>query len=158
MTGIREIAAAVREATQVRGKTVYTFSDERIASAAYWIGSQADEIYVTPSSTVGSIGTYLAWLDPSMKMAMEGLRLEYFGAGTHKGMGLPGKPLTEADRKLLQGKVEEINGWFKDGVSAARPKVADSTMQGQTFSGEEAVKLKLADGLVGSWEEFIELL
>ena len=158
VTGIPEIGALVRSVTQMRGKTVYAFTDERCCSAGYWIGSQADEFYATLSSTVGSIGTYLAWLDESVKMQLEGVRLEFFGAGKHKGMGLPGRPLTQEDRALLQSKVEEINGWFASAVTSARKKVSDETMQGQTFGGAEAVARHLTDGVVGSWEEFLALL
>jgi len=158
VTGIPELGALIRSVTQMRGKTVYAFTDERCCSAGYWIGSQADEFYATPSSTVGSIGTYLAWLDESVKMQLEGVRLEFFGAGKHKGMGLPGRPLNQEDRALLQTKVEEINGWFTSAVSMARRKVSNETMQGQTFGGAEAVARHLADGIVGGWEEFLSLV
>jgi ClpP class serine protease len=158
VTGIPELGALIRSVTQMRGKTVYAFTDERCCSAGYWIGSQADEFYATPSSTVGSIGTYLAWLDESVKMQLEGVRLEFFGAGKHKGIGLPGRPLNQEDRALLQTKVEEINGWFTSAVSMARRKVSDETMQGQTFGGAEAVARHLADGMVGGWEEFLSLV
>ena len=158
VTGIPELGALIRTVTQMRGKTVYAFTDERCCSAGYWIASQADEFYATPSSTVGSIGTYLAWLDESVKMQLEGVRLEFFGAGKHKGMGLPGRPLNQEDRALLQTKVEEINGWFTSAVSMARRKVSDETMQGQTFGGAEAVARHLADGMVYSWEEFLTLV
>lgn len=158
VTGIPEIASLVRSVTKMRGKTVYSFCDERCCSAGEWIASQADEKYVTQSATVGSIGTYLAWLDESVRMQVEGVRLEFFGAGKHKGMGLPGKALTQDDRALLQARVEEINGWFTGSVTAARSKVTEETMQGQTFNGQEAVARHLADGIVGSWEEFLTLI
>lgn len=158
VTGIPEIASLVRSVTKMRGKTVYSFCDERCCSAGEWIASQADEKYVTQSATLGSIGTYLAWLDESVKMQLEGRKLEFFGAGKHKGMGLPGKPLSQEDRVLLQARVTEINGWFTSSVTAARPKVDEETMQGQTFNGPEAVARHLADGVVGSWEEFLTLI
>lgn len=158
VTGIRELAGMVRAASQMPGKTVYAFTDERCASAAYWLASQANEVYATPSSTVGSIGTYLAWLDESVKMQLEGVRLEFFGAGEHKGMGLPGKALSQADRALLQARVQEINGWFTSSVQAARPAVAGATMQGQTFTGEQSLDTHLVDGLVNTWQEFVGLL
>lgn len=157
-TGIREMGNQIRSLAKTRGKTVYAFSDERCCSAAYWLGSQANEFYGTPSATIGSIGTYLAWLDESVKMQLEGVRLEFFGAGEHKGMGLPGKPLSQADRVLLQERVLEINGWFTGAVTAARPKVTGETMQGQVFSGEQAVGKHLTDGLVNDWHEFLALL
>lgn len=158
VTGIPEMASLIRSVTKLRGKTVYAFSDERCASAGYWIGSQADEFYCTPSATIGSIGTYIAWLDESVRMQVEGVRLEFFGAGRHKGMGLPGKSLSQEDRELLQNRVYEINGWFTGAVSSARPKVAHEAMEGQTFTGPAAEERRLVDGLVGSWEEFLRLI
>lgn len=158
VTGIREMGAQIRAVTQQRGKTVYAFTDERCCSAGYWLASQADEIYGTPSATIGSIGTYLAWLDESVKMQLEGVRLEFFGAGKHKGMGLPGKPLSQEDRALLQDRVMEINDWFTRAVTAARPRISDETMQGQVFSGEQSVGAHLVDGLVNGWSEFLSLL
>lgn len=158
VTGIPEMGSMIRSITKMRGKTVYAFCDERCASAGYWLGSQADEFYATTSATIGSIGTYIAWLDESVRMQIEGVRLEFFGAGKHKGMGLPGKALTQEDRELLQSRVYEINGWFTSAVSAARPKVTSETMQGQTFTGPAAEDLNLVDGLVGSWEEFLALI
>lgn len=158
VTGIPEMASIIRKVTQMAGKTVYAFCDERCASAGYWLASQADEFYCTPSSTIGSIGTYIAWLDESVRMQIEGVRLEFFGAGKHKGMGLPGKQLTQEDRELLQTRVYEINGWFTSAVSAARPKVAGETMEGQTFTGPAAEANHLVDGLVESWEEFLALI
>jgi signal peptide peptidase SppA len=158
VTGIRELAASVKMATQKRGKRVYAFTDERMASAAYWIASQADEIYNTPTATIGSIGTYLAWLDESVKMSLEGVKLEFFGAGEHKGMGLPGKALSQKDRELLQARVDEINGWFTSSVTESRPRIATSTMQGQVFTGEKSPGLHLSDGICNSWHEFLELL
>lgn len=158
VTGIPELATLIGTVSRGYGMTTYAFCDERVCSAGYWLASQAEEIYVTPSATVGSIGTYLAWFDESVKMQMEGLRLEFFGEGKHKGMGLPGKPLTQEDRELLQNRVAEINGWFMSAVTTARSGVSEVTMQGQTFCGAEAVERGLVDGLVSSWEEFVSLI
>jgi capsid assembly protease len=158
VTGIPELANLVRAVTKMKGKTVYSFCDERCCSAGEWIASAADEKYVTQSSTTGSVGTYLAWLDESVKMQLEGVRLEFFGAGKHKGMGLPGKALSQEDRTLLTARVTEINQWFTSSVQANRPRIAEGTMEGQTFNGAEAVARGLADGIVGSWEEFLSLI
>ena len=156
VTGIRELAGVIAKLSS--NKQVYAFTDERCCSAAYWLASQANEVYATPSATVGSIGTYLAWLDTTVKMQLEGTRLEFFGEGEHKGMGLPGKALSQADRELLQDRVREINGWFTSGVTSKRPGVGQATMQGQTFTGEKSVGVNLVDGLVSGWEELLGLL
>lgn len=156
VTGIRELGVAIARGAEV--KPTYAFSDSQMCSAAYWLGSQCSEIYVAPSATVGSIGVYLAWLDETLAMQLQGLRLEYFGAGEHKAAGLPGKALTAAQRDLLQARVNEIYGNFTAAVSAKRPNVSRSTMQGQVFSGEKALEAGLVDGLVNDFAEFAELL
>lgn len=158
VTGISEIGTQIRNFATTAGRTAYAFTDERCCSAGYWLGSQANEFYATPSSTVGSIGTYLAWFDESVKMQLEGVRLEFFGAGKHKGMGIPGKPLSQEDRVLLQDRVEEINGWFTGAVTEARPQISDDTMQGQVFSGRQSIDVGLIDGLVTGWHEFTGLV
>lgn len=156
VTGIPEFAELVREAAQI--KTVYAFTDASMCSAAYWLGSQAGEVYATRSATIGSIGTYLAWLDESVRMQLEGLRLELFAEGKHKGIGLPGRPLTQEDRVLLQSRVTTINQWFTGQVRKQRNAVTDDTMQGQVFGGVEAQSRGLVDGLVGSWDQFLHLI
>lgn len=156
VTGIRELGASIAAAAQV--KPTYAFSDSQMCSAAYWLGSQCAEIYVSPSATIGSIGVYLAWLDETVALQLAGLRLEYFGAGEHKAAGLPGKPLTPAQRDLLQARVDDIYKTFTAAVSAKRPEVSRATMQGQVFTGEKALAAGLVDGLVNDFREFADLL
>jgi ClpP class serine protease len=156
VTGIPEFGAAVRAAAQA--KPVYAFTDASMCSAAYWLGSQASEIYATGSSNVGSIGTYLAWLDPAVKMELEGIKLQFFAEGKHKGIGLPGRPLTAEDEALLRGRVKQINDLFQSAVTGARPQVEAPTMEGQTFSGLDLVNTGLVDGLVSSWDELLSLI
>ena len=152
-TGIPELAALVAQVA--RAKTVYAFSDSTIASAAYWLASQATEVYATGSSTIGSIGTYIAWLDPAIKMEMEGITLRLYKEGKHKGIGLPGRTMTKEDDEYLQSLVTEINDQFVGAVRAARPGVPDGAMEGQTFTGRRAIDAGLIDGLVESFDELL---
>lgn len=158
-TAIAETAALVKKATEMRGVTVYAFTDTHIASAATWIASQADEIILTGSSQIGSIGTYLAFLNPKVAMQMQGYSLELFSKGTHKAIGLPGRDLTQADREYLQGTVDKLNEQFTDTVKQGRPKVSEEALRdAKMYDAQDAIKHGLADGLVSSWEEFVGLL
>jgi ClpP class serine protease len=61
--GIPELAAEIRAA---RGKKpIVAVANYRAASAAYWLGSQADEFVASPSADVGSIGVFAAHEDVS---------------------------------------------------------------------------------------------
>jgi ClpP class serine protease len=57
VAGIPELANVVREASA--RKNVVAFTDTECASAAYWVGSQANQFICTPSASVGSIGVYM---------------------------------------------------------------------------------------------------
>ena len=61
MNGTPELAQAVADAS--RDKFVYAFSAGQMCSAAYWVASQCDAIYATPSARVGSIGVILPFVD-----------------------------------------------------------------------------------------------
>ena len=154
-----ELAALVKQATQTRGKTVYAFTDTNIASAAEWIASQCDEVIMTGSAQVGSIGTYIAFLNPKVAMQTQGYSLELFSQGTHKGLGLPGRDLTQADRQYLQGTVDKLNQQFVAAVKSGRPNVSDEAVQSaKMYDAADAIAHGLADGIVSGWDEFISLL
>jgi protease-4 len=159
VTYIPEMAAQIKAAADTRGKTVWAFTDTHIASAATWLASQANEIITTPSASVGSIGTYLAFLNPKVAMQMQGYQLELFKVGTHKALGLPGQDLTQADREYLQAGVNKINEQFVSAVKAGRRKVSEEAVtDAKMYDGGDAVKHGLSDGLVASWDEFVSLL
>lgn len=157
VVGTPELAALIRAAGEK--KMTYTFVDYMMASAAVYAGIQARETYMTASASVGNIGTILGVLDDSVRMQMEGLKLELFYAGKHKAMARPGQKLTDADRKYLQATVDAANDKFVKAVKTARPGVAKEVLtDAKMYTGDEAVALGLADGLVSGWEEFIDLL
>ena len=146
ITGVPEAALRVAEFP----KPIVAFTDGQAASAAYWIASQATEVWIAPSAEVGSIGVYSAIVDESAAWAKEGYKLELMKAGTHKAAGIPGIPLSPEDRALIQADVDKWYGQFTATVSARRPSVSAESMQGQTFSGEDAVAAGLADEVVPS--------
>lgn len=154
VTNIPEFAATIAASP----KPVIAFTDATMASAAYWLGAAASAVFATPSATVGSIGVYLAWLDESVRMEMEGIALQFFSAGEHKGIGLPGRTLTEKDRTLLQSRVDAIYADFTGFVRGRRGEVASDTMQGQTFTGTEAAQRNLVNTTVQSFDELIASL
>lgn len=157
--GIPELGAAIKAAADTRGKTVYAFTDSRAASAAEWLASQANEVILTRSASKGSIGTYIAFLNPTQYMRQQGLTMELFAAGKHKALGLPGRDLDQDDRSYLQGTVDKLNAQFVAAVKAGRPKASEEALtSAKMFDGPDAIKHGLADGLVSGWDEFISLI
>jgi signal peptide peptidase SppA len=152
--GVPELAEKIKNYS----KKVISFTSNEACSAAYWIGSQASEFYATPSSTVGSIGVYVAFPDMSEAFKMEGVKMDVIKAGIYKGAGIPGTSLDNNQRKMLQDEVLEIHADFKEAVKSVRSFVEDASMEGQCFSGKRGAEAGLVTGLVNGFDELMESL
>jgi signal peptide peptidase SppA len=152
--GVPELANRIKACS----KEVISFTGSECCSAAYWIASQASQFYATPSSSVGSIGVYIAYPDLSKAYEMEGVRMDVIRAGTYKGAGIPGTSLDANQRKMLQDEVLSIHEDFKAAVKSVRSFVEDSSMEGQTFSGKKAAEAGLVTSLVNGFDELMSSL
>lgn len=155
VTGTPELAAAVRAATD--RKPVIAYTDTLMASAAYWVGSQATEVVIAPSAEVGSIGVYAPYLNMEGMYEAAGVKLDLVkSAGSPlKAAGAYGLGLTDEQRAHEQAQVDYLYDQFSAAVSQARRPVADA-MRGQVLIGQQAVDARLADRL-GSLRDAIEL-
>jgi signal peptide peptidase SppA len=153
--GVPELAARIREAAD--RKPMLAFTDDMMASGAYWLAAGADEIYAAPSATVGSIGVYTYFLDVSKQFEMDGVTPELIKRGSHKAAGIEGMSLTEDQRALLQERVDEVYDWFVEYILSNRSDVPMSAMEGQTFYGDGARINKLVDQL-GDFGDALEEL
>ncbi|PTY03333.1 hypothetical protein DB346_05485 [Verrucomicrobia bacterium LW23] len=142
VNGTPELAQIIADAT--RQKYVYAFTAGQMCSAAYWLASQCDAIYMTPSARVGSIGVILSVLDWSEMYKSWGIRVEVFAAGKYKSAGAPGTSLTDEQRAHLQGDIDEIAAEFDAAVLARGRQIPAEALEGQTFSGRGAQERNLA--------------
>jgi signal peptide peptidase SppA len=156
VVGVPETAlkvAALRES-----KDVYAFTETMMCSAAYYIGSQAARIVSTYSAIVGSIGVYMALLDQSRALEMEGYHVNLVQAGKLKTAGSPFKPLEEHERAFFQESVNRTWNEFRDACTSLRD-IDEESMQGQWFSGTEASERGLVDELTTmSAEDYADTL
>lgn len=143
--GVPELASTIAAARNV--KPVLAFTDSIMASAAYYAAAGAHAIYGTGSSTVGSIGSYIAIYDYTKMLADWGIELQLFKSGPLKGAGIMGKPLSDEQKAHFQEQVDRHAGAFKSFVTANRPAVSDAAMQGQTFFGTDAKDVNLLDSI-----------
>jgi signal peptide peptidase SppA len=145
VTGTPELAAEVAAADLI--KPVYAHTAGMIASAAYWIASQARAIYCTPSSEIGCIGVYQITYDQSKYLEANGIRATMFKSGDLKAAGHPDFPLTESQAAYLQAEIDALGTLFRETVVSKRSTVAPDTMRGQSFLGTQAASLGLVAGL-----------
>ncbi len=145
--GVPELAAELRAARGV--KPVVAVANTLAASAAYWLASQADEIVISPSAEVGSIGVFAAHRDISEQLANEGERVTLVHAGKYKVEGNPYEPLDDEAREEIQRKVDEAYVEFVDAVAAGRgvssAKVRKDFGEGRTLGAKAALAAGMVD-------------
>jgi signal peptide peptidase SppA len=144
VTGIPEAAMSIKSVS----KAIVAYNAGLMDSAAYWIASQTNAIYATPSARTGSIGAYIALLDSSAYFEREGLVMEVFRSGEDKGMGIAGTKLTDAQRARLQVRIDRIGAEFRGAVAIGRAgNVPQEYMEGDDYDVPEAIAGRLIDGV-----------
>lgn len=143
----------------VRGqKPVLAVADTLMASAAYWLGSQADEVAVTPSGLAGSVGVYATHMDVSAANEQLGVKPTLISAGKYKTEGNPHEPLTTDAAAHIQEIVDAAYDTFTLDVAKGRrvsvSDVREGFGEGRVLTAKQAVKQGLADR-VATLEETI---
>lgn len=147
VTGVDELSAEIFRA---RGqKPITAIASPMAASAAYYIASAADELVVTPTGEVGSIGVFAAHQDMSRLMDRMGVTVSLVSAGKYKTEGNPYEPLSDEARAALQDRVDEYYNMFVDAVARNRgmssDKVRNGMGEGRVVSARRALSLGMAD-------------
>jgi signal peptide peptidase SppA len=153
--GVPELAAEIA-AARGQGKPIVAVADSMAASAAYWLASQADELVVTPSGLVGSIGVIAAHDDLSGALAQRGIVTTFVTAGKFKAEGASEFPLSAEAREQLQREVDRYYGMFVGAVAGGRgvPNAAVRTGmgEGRLVGAQAAVAQGMADR-IGTFAE-----
>jgi signal peptide peptidase SppA len=153
-TGMASLAAKIMALRETR--YVAAVVNDVAASAGYGIASAADEIFVSPTSVVGSIGVVMMHIDRSREMEAKGLKPTLIHAGAKKVDGHPFGPLPDNVRADMQKDVLAFYDQFLATVEAGRGYsdkrrksrlTADDARatEADTFIGAEAIERGLAD-------------
>jgi signal peptide peptidase SppA len=119
VAGMTELAGDLR-AARGGSKPIVAVADTLAASAAYWLASQADELVVSPSGSVGSIGVYAIHQEASRMLDEAGITTTIVSAGPHKSEGNEFEPLTDEARADIQERVDISYSQFLADVAAGR--------------------------------------
>lgn len=147
--GVAELASKIRAA---RGKKpILAVANSVEASAAYWIGSQADYNYATPGALVGSVGVYALHEDWSQHLAQEGVKPTFIQAGKNKTRANPYEPLSAEDSSYLQELVDDTYDQFVRAVAAGRRASVASVKanygEGDVLTPKKAEAVGMIDGI-----------
>jgi len=129
------------------------------ASGGYYIASACDTIVSNPGSITGSIGVIMEFTEVHELLDKLGIEFNIIKSGKYKDTGSPFRKLTDEERELFQGVVNDTYEQFVEVVSENRnldieevKKLAD----GRIFSGRQAYNYKLVD-VLGSYEEALKI-
>ena len=147
--GVSELGDAILSARA--RKPVVAIANSLAASAAYWIGSQASEFYVTAGGEVGSIGVWQAHQDYSKAMDEAGVKTTLISAGKFKVEGNPYAPLDEEAQGFMQSRVDDYYASFTKAVAKGRgvpiTQVREGMGQGRVLGADAALAQNMVDGI-----------
>ncbi|SHL63202.1 protease-4 [Chitinophaga jiangningensis] len=134
-------------------KPVIVSMGDYAASGGYYISCMADTIFAEPNTLTGSIGVFGVMMNLSDFFKNKlGVTFDGVKTANYADLGNTGRPMTEAEKKLIQNSVDTTYATFKSRVVAGRkldPAIVDSIAQGHVWSGTQALKLGLVDRLGG---------
>jgi Periplasmic serine proteases (ClpP class) len=147
VTGIEELSKKIFDA---RGrKPVVAVANHLAASAAYWIATSADELVISPSGEVGSIGVFAVHEDESERNTKDGVKVTMISEGKYKTEGNPYEPLSEEARASMQERVSEVYDTFVKAVARNRgvkaSDVREGYGEGRGITAKKAVQMGMAD-------------
>ena len=144
------IGARIRRLSDETEVPVYAFVEDVAASGGYWLASAADEIFVDPSSVVGSIGVISAGFGAHVFLARQGIERRVHTAGKSKSMLDPFQPEKDEDIARLNRLLSQLHETFIGHVQARRgAKLAEDPdlFTGEIWVGKSACEVGLADAV-----------
>ncbi|MFN3361596.1 MAG: signal peptide peptidase SppA [Pseudanabaenaceae cyanobacterium] len=144
----QEIYQAVRRVREK--KPVYVSMLDVAASGGYYVASAADRIYANDGTLTGSIGVILSGFNVGKLLERLGVEPQTLKTGPYKDIFSPYRKLSDSERELLQGLIQDTYEKFVADVAAGRkldPKVVRAVADGRVFSGRQAVQNKLVDAI-----------
>jgi protease IV len=149
-----------REVTLARKEkpVVISFGDVA-ASGAYYLSCNADSIFAMPGTITGSIGVFT--VIPNLQSFFKnklGVTFDVVKTAPEADLISTTRPLTAAERLLVQGAIDTIYTNFKTRVADGRKKdvgFVDSIAQGRIWSGTMGLSLGLVDR-IGTLQDAVD--
>lgn len=132
-------------------KPVVVSMGDVAASGGYYIACGADSIFAQPNTITGSIGVF--GIIPNMRKFFDnklGITFDRVKTAEFADLGSVTRPLTDAERLIIQNEVNRIYNTFIKRVANGRnkqPAAVNEIAQGRVWSGAEALSNGLVDRL-----------
>jgi len=148
----QEIADQVKWLRNEKGKTVVVSMGSVGASGGYYVACAANKIYANPGTITGSIGVIAEWVNYGNLLKWAQMQPEVLKSGEMKDVGSPTREITPKERAYLQALINQMFEQFVSAVADGRKEQLTreqikTLADGRVYTGEEALREKLIDGL-----------
>lgn len=145
------------------GKLIYAVANEQMCSAAYAIGSAADELFVPRTGEVGSVGVLMIHSDFTKALDKEGIKVTVIRAGENKARGMSVETLDAKTLARFQESCDETRTLFIDTVArnlGISKKIVRET-EASTYIGAKATGIGFATAVASDdqvWNRLMKRL
>ena len=139
-----------------QGKKIVALLRDVAASGGFYIAMAADQIVAEPGTITGSVGVIMQTGNVEGLFEKIGVKVTPITSGKYKDMGSAFRPMTDAEKAILQDMVNDTYTQFFAAVKAGRPEVKPEVLMeytdGRVFTGQRAFNLGFIDKLGGEEE------
>jgi len=155
VASVQNIYGELLKAKEKNKKIVALFRDVA-ASGGFYIAMAADKIVAEPGTITGSVGVIMQTSNVEGLFEKIGVSVTPITSGKYKDMGSAYRPMTDAEKAILQDMVNDTYTQFFAAVKAGRPNVKPEDLteytDGRVFTGQRAFNLGFIDKLGGEEE------
>ena len=155
VAAVQNIYSEILKAKKNGKKVVALFRDVA-ASGGFYIAMAADKIVAEPGTITGSVGVIMQTSNVEGLFQKIGVKMVPITSGKYKDIGSMYRPMTDAEKALLQDMVDDTYTQFFAAVKAGRPEVSEANLteytDGRVFTGQRAYNLGFVDKLGGEDE------
>lgn len=140
-------------------KPIWCAVDDVAFSAAYWIASACERIFVSGTGMVGSVGVIAMHADQSGFDAKMGVKFTTIYAGAKKNDLNPHEPISDGAQKRIKADVNELYDKFAGAVARNRSMTTEAVKatEADVYRGQACIDAGLADQL-GDFDFAMEAL
>lgn len=153
----QEIFEEVKRTNEV--KPVVASMGSMGASGGYYAALGAEKIMANPGTMTGSIGVIVKFPNLAGLFEKIGYKSEVIKSGAMKDVGAPNRALSEEERALMQGLIDNVYNQFVQAVVENRTlteEIVRKLADGRIYSGEQAFEAGLIDEL-GNFTDAISM-
>ncbi len=141
---------------KANGKKIVALFRDVAASGGFYIAMAADKIVAEPGTITGSVGVIMQTSNVEGLFDKIGVKVTPITSGKYKDMGSAYRPMSDAEKAILQDMVNDTYTQFFAAVKAGRPDVTPENLteytDGRVFTGQRAFNLGFIDKLGGEEE------